>query len=195
MIENATNLTNATVRASEGFLGFLSDYWQELSALITIILLGLGLVFQKKRHEYERAMQQSQQDYDKKKSKLQQSQEEMHKLVGPLYTYRHDSVRFANILFTASETGEHVPEHHNFWNEIRPFIYLGSDELRSALEIYIERKVKKIEKKEDGTKNQEDLINEAGHSLIEQIEKRHSELTTELSNLKKQLKELQTENT
>ena len=184
MIENATNLTDATVRASEGFLGFLPDYWQELLALIAIILAGIGLVFQKKRHEY-----------DKKKFKLQQAQEEMHKLVGPLYTYRHDSVRFANIHFTASETGEQVPEHHNFWNEIRPCIHLGSDELRSALEKYIERKVKKIEKKEDGTKNQEDLINEARHSLIEQIEKRHSELTTELSNLKKQLKELQTENT
>ena len=129
------------------------------------------------------------------KMNLDRCNEEMHKLVGPLYTDKHHPVRFANILFTASETGEHVLEHHNFWNKIRPYIYLGSDELRSALEKYIELKVREIEKKEDGTKNQEDFINEARDSLIVQIEKRHSELTTELSNLRKQLEELQTENT
>lgn len=53
MSENATNLINATVCASEGFLGFLSDYYQELFVVITII----GLVFkrysQKKQHEHE----------------------------------------------------------------------------------------------------------------------------------------------
>lgn len=129
------------------------------------------------------------------KMNLDRCNEEMHKLVGPLYTDKHHPVRFANILFTASETGEHVLEHHNFWNKIRPYIYLGSDELRSALEKYIELKVREIEKKEDGTKNQEVFINEARDSLIVQIEKQYSELTTELSNLKKQLKELQTENT
>ena len=49
MIENATNLTNTTVRASNGFSGFLSDYWQELSALaaiITIISVVIGMVHQ-----------------------------------------------------------------------------------------------------------------------------------------------------
>jgi hypothetical protein len=73
MIENATNLTNATVRASNGFLGFLSDYWQELSALatiITIILVVVGMVFkwhlQKKQHTHEKEMLKSQQEYDEK---------------------------------------------------------------------------------------------------------------------------------
>ena len=70
MLENATNLTNATFRASEGFLGFLSDYWQELSALITIILVVVGLVFkwvfQKKQHEHEKEMEKIRREYDEK---------------------------------------------------------------------------------------------------------------------------------
>ena len=52
MIENATNLTNTTVRASNGFSGFLSDYWQELllaiiiSIIISIILWVIRMVHQ-----------------------------------------------------------------------------------------------------------------------------------------------------
>lgn len=40
MLENATNLTNATVRvvASERFLVFLSGHWKELAALLVAIL-------------------------------------------------------------------------------------------------------------------------------------------------------------
>ncbi len=73
MIENATNLANTTVRASNGFLGFLSDYWQELSALaaiITIISVVIGIVLkgylQKKQHTHEKEMLKLQQEYDEK---------------------------------------------------------------------------------------------------------------------------------
>lgn len=174
-----------------------SDGWDYKSSIDLILVAALVLVTYRYAREVKRQadLMSKNTNIMITKMNLDRCNEEMHKLVGPLYTYRDDSVRFANIPFTAPETGEHVPEHHNFWNKIRPYIYLGSDELRSALEKYIERKVKKIEKKEDDTKNQEDLINEAGQSLIKQIEKRHSELTTELSNLRKQLEELQTENT
>ena len=80
MIENATNLANKTVRASNGFLGFLSDYWQELSALaaiITIILVVIGMVLkgylQKKQHTHEKEMLKLQQEYDEK---IRQEEEE-----------------------------------------------------------------------------------------------------------------------
>ncbi|HDN65680.1 MAG TPA: hypothetical protein ENF23_05220, partial [Methanosarcinales archaeon] len=73
MIENATNLTNTTVRASNGFLGFLSDYWQEPSALAVIIpiilaVIGMGLKWhlQKKQHTHAKEVLKSQQEYDEK---------------------------------------------------------------------------------------------------------------------------------
>jgi len=73
MIENASNLTNTTVRASNGFLGFLSDYWQELSALaaiITIISVVIGMVLkwylQKQQHTHEKEMLKLQQESDEK---------------------------------------------------------------------------------------------------------------------------------
>jgi len=184
------NTVNGSVETSDG--------WDYKSCIELILVAALVLVTYKYARDVKRQadLMTKNTNIMITKMNLDRCNEEIHKLVGPLYAYRHDSkVRFTKTLFTAPETGEHVPEHHNFWNEIRPYIYLGSDELRSALEKYIELKVREIEKKEDGTKNQEDLINEAGQSLIKQIEKRHSELTTELSNLRKQLEELQTENT
>lgn len=75
MLENATNLTNATscVGVWRGFLLFLSDYWRELSALaaiITTISVVIGLVFrwylQKKQHIHEKEMEKLRQDYDEK---------------------------------------------------------------------------------------------------------------------------------
>ena len=73
MLENARDLTNTTVHALEGFLGFLSDYWQELSALaaiITIVTVVIGLVFkwvfQKQQHEHEKEMERMRQEYDEK---------------------------------------------------------------------------------------------------------------------------------
>ena len=192
------NTVNGSVETSDGWDYISCIDLILLAALIDLILLAaLVLVTCKYARDVKRQadLMSKNTNIMITKMNLDRCNEEMHKLVGPLYTYKHDPVRFANIPFTASETGEHVPEHHNFWNKVRPYIYLGSDELRSALEKYIELKVREIEKKEDGTKNQEDFINEAGQSLIKQIEKRHSELTTELSNLRKQLEELQTENT
>lgn len=183
------NTMNGSVETSDG--------WDYISCIDLILLAALVLVTCKYARDVKRQadLMSKNTNIMITKMNLDRCNEEMHKLVGPLYTDKHHPVRFANILFTASETGEHVLEHHNFWNKIRPYIYLGSDELRSALEKYIELKVREIEKKEDGTKNQEVFINEARDSLIVQIEKQYSELTTELSNLKKQLKELQTENT
>ena len=184
------NTVNGSVETSDG--------WDYKSCIELILVAALVLVTYKYARDVKRQadLMTKNTNIMITKMNLDRCNEEMHKLVGPLYTHRNDStVRFVKTLFTAPETGERVPEHHNFWNEIRPYIYLGSDELRSALEKYIELKVREIEKKEDGTKNQEDFINEARDSLIVQIEKRYSELTTELSNLKKQLKELQTENT
>lgn len=183
------NTVNGSVETSDG--------WDYKSSIELILVAALVLVTYKYARDVKRQadLMTKNTNIMITKMNLDRCNEEMHKLVAPLYKpYKPDRV-FANILFTASETGEHVLEHHNFWNKIRPYIYLGSDELRSALEKYIELKVREIEKKEDGTKNQEDFINEARDSLIVQIEKRYSELTTELSNLKKQLKELQTENT
>ena len=192
------NTVNGSVETSDGWDYISCIDLILLAALIDLILLAaLVLVTCKYARDVKRQanLMSKNTNIMITKMNLDRCNEEMHKLVGPLYTDKHHPVRFANILFTASETGEHVLEHHNFWNKIRPYIYLGSDELRSALEKYIELKVREIEKKEDGTKNQEDFINEARDSLIVQIEKRHSELTTELSNLRKQLEELQTENT
>ena len=48
MLENATNLTNATVcaRVLEGLLCFLSDYWEKLATLLVAFILGVvGLLF------------------------------------------------------------------------------------------------------------------------------------------------------
>jgi hypothetical protein len=75
MIENVTNLTNTTscVGVWRGFLLFLSDYWQGLSALaalITTISVVIGLFFrwylQKKQHIHEKEMEKLRQDYDEK---------------------------------------------------------------------------------------------------------------------------------
>jgi len=184
---------NNTVNGS----GETSDGWAYKSYIDLILVAALVLV----TYGYARQVKRQADLMSKNtnimitRMNIDRCNEEMHNLVGLLYTHRHHSKYFTKTLFTASETGMYVREHHNFWNKISPYIYLGSDELRSALESYLELKVKKIEKKEDGTKNQEDSINEARDSLIEQIEKRHSELTTKSSNLSKQLEELQTENT
>jgi len=73
MLENATNLTNTTsgIGVLRGLGGFLSDYWQELSALaaiITIISVVIGLFFkrylQKKQHEHEKEMEKLRQEYE-----------------------------------------------------------------------------------------------------------------------------------
>ena len=80
MTENATNLTNATVRASNGFLVFLSDYLQELlvlAAMISIILAVIKMVhnrhLQRKQHTHDKEMLKSQQEYDEK---IRQKEEE-----------------------------------------------------------------------------------------------------------------------
>jgi uncharacterized protein YukE len=75
MLGNATNLTNTTslVGVLGGFWVFLSDFWQELSALaaiITIISVVIGLIFkrclQKKQHEHDKEMEKLRQEYDEK---------------------------------------------------------------------------------------------------------------------------------
>ena len=78
MLGNATNLTNTTACLGvwRGFWKFLSDYWQELSALaaiITIILVVIGLFFrrylQKKQHEHDIKMLKLQQEQPKEEAK------------------------------------------------------------------------------------------------------------------------------
>ena len=98
MIENATNLTNTTVRASNGFLGFLSDYWQELTALaaiLTIISVIIGMVLnwylQKKQHTHEKEMLKLQQEYDEKKR--QEEEETIQRDKKGIYDWLYDKTK------------------------------------------------------------------------------------------------------
>lgn len=180
MIENATNLTNATVRASEGFLGFLLDYWQELSALITIILLGLGLVLklvsQKKRHEHERAMQQSQQDYDKKKSKLQQAQEEMANLISKLHANLDNEIIFHKY-DPYTDKREDKQRREYFWEDIKLNTYLTPFYLQEAIELYLKYQAFGLGKKTIKS------YKEAEAKLRELIIQRYAELDKQIKDL------------
>jgi len=74
MFENVSNSMNTTsyIWLLSGIWKFLSDYWQVLTALaaiITIIVLVIGMFFkrylQKKQHEHEKEMEQLRQEQDK----------------------------------------------------------------------------------------------------------------------------------
>ena len=183
MLENTTNLTNATVRASEGFLGFLSDYWQELSALaaiITSISVVVGLVFrwafQKKQHEHERAMQQSQQDYDKKKSKLQQAQEEMANLISKLHTNLDNEIIFHKYN-PYTDKKEDKQRREYFWEDIKLNTYLTPFYLQEAIELYLKYQAFGLGKKTIKS------YNEAEVKLRELIIQRYAELDKQIKDL------------
>jgi phosphoglycolate phosphatase-like HAD superfamily hydrolase len=183
MLENTTNLTNATVRASEGFLVFLSDYPQELSALatiITIILVVVRLVFrwfsQKKQHEHERAVQQSQQDYDKKKSKLQQAKEEMDNLISKLHTNLDSEIKFHKYNpYTDKKKDKEI--HEEFWEDIKLNTYLTPFYLQEAIELYLKYQAFGLGKKTIKS------YKEAEAKLRELIIQRYIELNKQIKDL------------
>ena len=134
MIENATNLTNTTVRASNGILGFLPDYWQEPLVLVAImtaiilIILGLGGMshdryLQKKQHTHEKKMIKLQQENDKKIR--QEEEESIQRDKKEIYDWLYDKTKH----FMPNKVGSHLDKT----------IWPSTKEISSALDLTEER--------------------------------------------------------
>ena len=129
MIENATNLTNTTVRASNSFLGFL-DCWQDLAALaaiITVILVAIGMVLtwhlQKKQHIHENEMLKSQQEYDEKIR--QEEEESIQRDKKEIYDWLYDKTK-------------HL-EHCSVGSQDLAYSWPSTEEISSAIDLTEER--------------------------------------------------------
>ena len=138
MIENATNLTNATVRASNGFLGFLSDYLQEPAVwaiIITFILAVSGMVhkqhLQKKQHTHEKEMLKSQQEHDEKirreekEEKIRREEESIQRDKKEIYDWLYDKTK-------------HL-EHSTVGSQDLTYSWPSTEEISSAIDLPEER--------------------------------------------------------
>lgn len=99
--------------------------------------------------------------------KIDRYVKEMDNLVAPLYFKKDDPFIFTKKNFGYPDRrGKGVPEYLDYWENIKQYKYLGSAELRSAVDNYL--KSKSDEKDESYAK--------AKKELVEVIENRYSEL-------------------
>ena len=99
--------------------------------------------------------------------KIDRYVKEMDNLVAPLYSKKDDPFILIKKIFDYQDrVGEGVPEYLNYWENIKQYKYLGSAELRSAIDNFL--KSKSDEKVESYAKAKKDLV--------EAIENRYSEL-------------------
>ena len=106
--------------------------------------------------------------------KIDRYVKEMDNLVAPLYSKKDDTYIFTKGNFGyRNRMGEGVKEYLVFWENIKQYKYLGSAELRSAIDNYVKSKSDKI---------RDESYVKAETELFEAIKNRYSELENVIAN-------------
>ena len=115
--------------------------------------------------------------------KIDRDVREMDNLVAPLFSKIGDKNLFIkDIIERKNRTGEGVNEYFYFWDNIRLNKYLGSAELRLAIDNYL-----KIKINISGEIIGDESYMKVESELFKAIEKRYSELENEYSNFRKNI--------
>lgn len=114
-----------------------------------------------------------------KRAKDDRLQKEMDLLVSPLYSKSHSELKI--IFFMRGSSGNYDNKgnremaYFQFWDNIRRYKYLGSKNLQSALDSYLNNKSQTV-----GDRSRDSAYVESEKKLFEEIDKRYSELQEEL---------------